>query len=337
MTSGGILVVGSTGGSHIGGSLVRAAESLGITAEICDAATAWRLGTVKQRFLWHFCGRRPPALTSFSQAVIEKCQSFRPETIVTTGMAPLAEHAIVACRNMGVRCVNFSTDDPFNPLMHAPWFRRALRVYDTIFSPRRANLEELRAHGCADVRYLPFGYDPTLFYAPRDCSVESKQNDLFFAGTAEPSRVPYISEALSAGLEVRLHGHSWNRYRNTRRIALGQADIATLRDAIVSCKVALCLVRHQNRDGHSMRSYEVPAVGACMVVEDTPEHRTMFGDDGERVAYFSNPESMVDRTRTLLGNPGERARLKRTVHNWIISGSHTYADRLKVIIKREPL
>lgn len=329
MTSGGILVVGLTGGSHIGGSLVRAAEKLGIAGELCDAATAWRLGSVKQRFLWHFCGRRPPALASFSHAVVERCRVVRPETTVTTGMAPLSESAIIECRRLGVRCVNFSTDDPFNPLMHAPWFLRALRVYNTVFSPRTANLEELRAHGCADVRYLPFGYDPTLFYA---VSEDQKQSDLFFAGTAEPSRVPYISEALAAGIDVRLHGHSWKRYRTVGRIALGQADIATLRSGIASCKVALCLVRQQNRDGHSMRSYEVPAVGACMVVEDTREHREIFGDDGGRVVYFRSPAEMVDKTQELLGDPAARRRLRDSAHLHITDGKNTYADRLRVML-----
>lgn len=118
--------------------------------------------------------------------------------------------------------------------MQMKWFMQALPEYDTIFSPRPANLDELRALGCRDVRYLPFGYDSDLFFPePRGSQVE--EGDLFFAGTADRDRVPYIRAAIAAQLDVRLHGIYWRRHRETRGIARGQADTPTLREAIASC------------------------------------------------------------------------------------------------------
>jgi spore maturation protein CgeB len=330
MTASRLLVVGFTGGSHIGGSLVRAAPSLGLEAELCDAQNAWHHGSVSQKFLWRFCGRRPIALEKFSRAVVERCRIFQPEIMLTTGMAPVTEAALAESRKLGVRCINFSTDDPFNPQMHSPWFLRALRQYDSVFSPRKSNLKQLKFHGCVDVRYLQFGYDPTLFFPEPPSSKSS--SDLFFAGTAEASRTRYICAAIAASLNVCLHGNYWRRYRATRRIARGQADISTLRKGIASCKVALCLVRHDNRDGHSMRTFEVPAVGACMVVEDTLEHRQIFGEDGVRVVYFKTAGEMVERVRMLLTNQILRKTLRDNVHIHITRGANTYADRLRTMI-----
>ena len=68
----------------------------------------------------------------------------------------------------------------------------------------------------------------------------------------------------------------------------------------------LCLVRRANRDGQVMRSYEAAAIGSCMLVEDTPEHRELFGPDGEAVVYFETIDDMLRRLQLLLDAPDER-------------------------------
>jgi spore maturation protein CgeB len=328
-----VLIAGLSGSSHIGGSFMRAAGKLGLGTHFCDMNEAWRPGTLLQKLLWHFGDRRPVRMGGFGLKVLHACAQFRPDLLLATGMAPLERSILERCRQMGVRCVNYSTDDPFAKAQHARWFLSALRCYDLVFSPRRANLDELKAHGCLRVEYLPFGYDPDLFYPPPLTEATETASDLFFAGTADSGRVPFITAAVRAGLNVRLHGINWNNYPETRELSRGQADIPTLRRAIQNCRVALCVVRHENRDGHSMRTFELPAVGACMVVEDTPEHREIFGPDGKTVRYFQTPAEMVARTSWLLEQSSERERLKAQVHEYITRGKNTYGDRLMTIIR----
>ena len=329
-----LVIVGATGGSHVGGSFLRAAQQLRVDAILCDTAEAWRMGSIGQKLSWHFRGRRPVALDRFSRRVLETCHRFKATVLLTTGTAPISANLLEECRKIAVRCVNFSTDDPFNPLMRAPWFLRAVQVYDTVFTPRHANMNQLREHGCREVRYLPFGYDPDLFYKT-DKSVEM-EFDLFFAGHVEASRLEYLSSAISNGLRVRLYGSGWERNRITMPAALGEANIATIRREAAGSKIALCCVRHDNRDGHSMRTFELPAVGACMLVEDTAEHREIFGPEGVRVLYFSSPTQMLGKTRALLAAPAKRTRMRNAVHDWITRGCHTYRDRLKEMLAFAP-
>jgi len=326
-----LLIVGSSGSSHVGASLLRAADRMGIEAQLCDTGSAWRHGTFRQKLLWHVGGRRPVALQRFSRTILDTTSRFQPDIIVTTGAAPVLAVAILRCRDKGIKCINFSTDDPFNLRQRAPWFLQALREYDVVFTPRVANEEELRLHGCRRVEYLPFGYDETLFFPEPNVGAD-ETSDLFFAGTADRDRLPYIRAAIDAGFQVRLHGIYWDRFPETRAISRGQADIPTLRRATTGCRVALCLVRHENRDGHSMRTFEVPAVGACMVVEDTVEHRQIFGEDGDRVVYFKTAGEMVERVQTLLANEILRKALKENVHLHITKSANTYADRLGTMI-----
>jgi spore maturation protein CgeB len=311
--------------------LLRAAHRLGIEAKLCDTESAWRHGTLRQKLFWHFRGRRPLALQHFSRTILETCDLFQPEIIVTTGAAPVSAPALQSCREKGIKCINFSTDDPFNPRQRAPWFLQALREYDVVFTPRTVNREELHLHGCRRVEYLPFGYDESLFF-PEPTVAPEETSDLFFAGTGDRDRLPYVRAAIDSGFCMRLHGIYWDRFPETKSVSRGQADIPALRRAIAGCRVALCLVRHANRDGHAMRTFEVPAVGACMVVEDTPEHREIFGEAGVRVVYFKTAGEMVERVRMLLANEILRKALRDNVHLHITNGANTYADRLRTMI-----
>ena len=65
-----------------------------------------------------------------------------------------------------------------------------------------------------------------------------------------------------------------------------------------------------------------------MLAEDTDEHREIFGPDGAAVLYFRTPEEAGARARVLVANPTERARLSTSIRTRIVSGRHTYRERL---------
>jgi spore maturation protein CgeB len=118
-----------------------------------------------------------------------------------------------------------------------------------------------------------------------------------------------------------------------RAHALGQQPPEQLCALTAAAKVNLCLVRRANRDGHVMRSFEIAALGGCMLAEDTEEHREIFGGDGECVVYFRNPAEAADRARRLLGDAAERARLACAVRARVVQGAHTYRDRLVTMLR----
>ncbi len=327
-----LLIVGASGSSHIGASFFRAAQKLGGSVRLVDTSLAWRHGKLLQKVFWHFFDRRPLRLKGFGERVVQVCEEFRPNLLLTTGMSPLSAAVLRACGGLGVCRANFSTDDPFGKSGGASWFLKSLREYDLILNPRHANMDDFRSHGCSWVQYLPFGYDAELFFPPSEPVAKEMESDLFFAGAADAGRVPYIAAAAAAGFRLRLHGINWDRYPSTRGLSQGQADIPLLRTAIKACKVALIVVRHENRDGHAMRSFEVPAVGAALVVEDTADHRQIFGAEGDAVQYFANPGQMVAATQRLLADPELRTRLAAIAHARIVSGKNTYADRLRSLI-----
>lgn len=331
-----VLIVGNRGGTNIGGCFERAAQEMGLQTRILEMRLATDAPAWLRRFNWWFRGKRPTWLHWFSHEVLETCREWHPDQLVATGIAPIAGRALRDMAALGIRTVNYLTDDPWNPAHTAPWFLDSLPSYDRIFSLRRSNMEELSRLGCPRVSYLPFAYAPELHY-PESCASEQERkrfsSDVAFVGSGDPDRVPYVAALIRAKFNVGLYGSFWERYPETRGYSRGQVDVRTLRLALGETKVALCLVRRANRDGNSMRTFEVPAIGACMLAEDTAEHRDIFGDDGKTVVYFRDIGDMLSKVRWLLLNEPDRKRLAAAAHALVTGGGNTYRDRLMAMLE----
>jgi spore maturation protein CgeB len=313
---------------------VRAARQIGLTVGFVDALRAMCAPAWLRRANWHLRGRRPTWLQTWSRQVVEQARTQAPRWLLTTGFAPCTRRDLERIGRTGVVRVNYMTDDPFNPGFRASWFLAALPEYDCVFSPRLANMDDLRRLGCRCVLYQPFGYDPMHHYheGPADSAVQGDECDVLFVGGADSDRIPYIAALIEHGFRVALYGDYWERFSATRNWTRGHADPATVRRATAAAKICLCIVRRANRDGHTMRSFEIPAAGGCMLAEDTAEHRAIFGADNEAVMYFRSLGEMVRKAGWLLEHPEERTRLAEAAHALVTDGGHTYQDRLVAML-----
>jgi spore maturation protein CgeB len=333
----GLLLVGNPDPVHVGAHFLKAASVLGLRVRLCDVRLAFRAHPLVAKFNWWLRGRRPSRLHDFGRGVVEACRAFRPTWLVSIGIAPLERAALEEIGRCGVTRMNFLTDDPWNPVHRATWFLETLAQYDQVYTPRRTNVDELYKAGCRHVDYLPFAYDPEVHFPEQPADEAERQalaSDVAIIGGADADRVPYLGVLASSGLRLALYGGYWERYRATRPFARGLAGPEVLRKATAAAKVVLCLVRRANRDGHSMRSYEGAALKSCMLVEDTAEHRDLFGPDDEAVAYFRSRGEMIERARQLVADEARRRRLAEAAYRQIVSGANTYRDRLAAMLGR---
>lgn len=230
--------------------------------------------------------------------------------------------------------MNFLTDDPWNPAHRAGWFMESLLEYDHIFNPRLANMDDLRRHGCRKTSYLPFAYSPAVHFPPRENSTSAMLGaiDVAFVGGADLDRIPYIDALIKSGVKLGLYGHYWDRFRLTRKHVAGMASPELMRLVASRAKVSLCLVRRGNRDGHCMRTFELAAMGACILAEHTAEHEEILGQEGEAVLYFSNIVEMVEKVHWLLSRDSVRDELRAQCYERITTRCHQYQDRLRSIL-----
>jgi spore maturation protein CgeB len=330
-----LAIVGIRGGTSVGESLLRAAGRRGLDCMYLDSGQAFAAPRLVRGLMWRLWDHRPPALGSWSRHVVDACTRWGPRWLLCTGLTPLDATALAAIGRVGVTRINFLTDDPWNPRLGSRWFLEALRHYDHVFTPRWANVADLVRHARGNVAYLPFGYDPELCFPEMPSSAEELSRfsaDVVFVGGADAERVPYIAAMIRDGFDVALYGGYWGRYAETRSHTRGHADLATVRKATSTAKVALCLTRRANRDGHVMRSLEIAAIGACMLVEDTPEHRALFGAPGRTVTYFATIPELLTELRRLVNDAEERRRLAAAVRKRILERRHTYNDRLRAML-----
>lgn len=330
-----LLIVGYPAEYHIGSHFFNAAQELNLRVKLIDANASFAGSILARQLNWKLRQHRPVNLSRFSKYVVEICQEFTPDYLLVTGITAPDAHALQVISRMGIVTMNYLTDDPWNPAHSANWFIEALKSYELVFSPRQANLLDLRAIGCR-TEYLPFAYSSQIHYpdvAPPDLTAFYESDVLFFGG-ADKDRIPYIEALIRANLKIQLYGGYWSRYTLTRPYARGQANPKMLRWAVSGAKSTLCIVRRANRDGHAMRTFEVPAMGGCMLVEDTIEHHEIFGDDGKAVLYFTSINDLISKAKLLIHNQALRERLRIAAHAKIVYHGNTYKDRLQHMLKR---
>ena len=184
------------------------------------------------------------------------------------------------------------------------------------------------------VEYLPFGYNPAVHFPEPPATASEHERfacDVAFVGGADADRIP-IARVVRAGLKVRCTEVIGTATRTYDRI--GMVSCTTVNSGWQSAAtVNICLGRKANRDGHAMRSLELPAMGRCLVVEDTAEHRELFGDDGQCVVYYRDVPQLVALVQQLCRNPERAMQSGASVRKRICeTGRHTYADRLAAIM-----
>ena len=173
-----------------------------------------------------------------------------------------------------------------------------IEILRFVATPRRANLLQMRQHA-QRTHYIQFGYSPSQHFWT-DMPESNEEGEVFFAGGCDDDRAPYFKALIEARIRPALYGGYWSDHEVFRPYFRGMANLSDMRRLHAEIPISVCLVRRANRDGHVMRTFEAPAMGACLAMEDTEEHRAIFGPDGENVVYFSDPASLVLVCKQLL-------------------------------------
>jgi spore maturation protein CgeB len=267
----------------------------------------------------------------FNRKILEKIKYFDPDLIITTGHNPIIKSTLRKIALMQKSVVHFSTDDPWNKSQKTKWFLESLPSYNTIYTPRKSNIEDFINLGCRHVQYLPFAYDEEIFDTIHKVKQDEKDIDVLFVGGGDQDRRLFFNDLINLNIKFLLVGSYWDHYPEFKGKTVGNKSPEEIISLTLRAKINLCLVRKANRDGHVMRTYEMAAIGASMLVEETDEHKELFGEEKEMVYYFNSPENAAAKIQMLLDNSSELIRIQEISKNRIV-GSETYSKRLLDII-----
>ena len=314
---------------HVGQHLIEAATKMRMPYRVMSPALAFDASWLVSKVNWHLRGHRPASLEQFGARAVELCDVFNATHLIATGIAPMPRFALQQLRANGVRCINWLTDDPWSSVHKAPWFIQSIVGYDVVFTPRGAVLDDLRKANAQRTEIMPFAYCSNCHFAVQN---KESRSSVSFVGGADSDRVRYINALVKDDIKVELYGGYWKQQRGLGDYAGGFVDMAEYRAVVAGTAVSLNLVREANRDGHVMRSYELAAMKACILAQDTLDHREMYGADGETVRYFKSPEDIAQMARALLSDDAERERLGSAVHSRVVRPENSYYTRLEQLL-----
>jgi spore maturation protein CgeB len=285
--------------------------------------------------IYRLMGRRPPTAWDLNARLVEAAEGCRPDVVIVSKGAYVFPKTLRWLRALGAVVVNYATDDPFNERNADGWLRASIPEYDLYACTKRAIMADVRSAGCARTAFVRFAYNPDLHFPEQSASTAESDrfsSDVAFVGTADRDRWPYLDALLSIpGLRLALYGSNWHRQpERFSRLGRGMAVGRDYRLALSGAKIALGLLRSENRDGHTMRTFEIPACGGFLCAQRTAEHEEILRG-GHDAVFFDDPDDLRNKVTHYLDDEDARLRISRAGLR-AVSQAHTYADRIEEMV-----
>jgi spore maturation protein CgeB len=220
---------------------------------------------------------------------------------------------IAILRNYAKKIVSYSIDDPLGPRDGGRFkaYRKSLPYYDLNAVVRQENVAEAKALGAKNVLRVYRSADE-ISHAPRELIEQDHQtwdSDVLFLGTWFPERGPFLVDLIRHGVPLTIRGPNWHKASEWSQLKSHWKGGAVAGDdyakAIQCAKVNLGLLSKENRDLHTTRSLEIPALGGLLCAERTSEHLAMY-TEGEEALFWKDSEECAAMCRLALTDEVKR-------------------------------
>lgn len=227
------------------------------------------------------------------------------------------------------KVINYNIDDPIGSRDGARFkaYRQSLPFYDLNTVVRQENVTEAKALGAQSVIRVYRSADETS-HAPRlltEKDHEDWDSDVLFLGTWFPERGPFLLDLIMRGLPLTIRGSNWHKAPEWPQLknywkggAIAGDDYAK---AIQCAKVNLGLLSKENRDLHTTRSLEIPALGGLICAERTSEHIAMYVESKEAL-FWSSAKECIEMCRFALDDETRRQTIAEAGHQRVKKNRH---------------
>lgn len=279
------------------------------------------------RVLWHLGGLLFEPL--ILQRLFKKLANCRFDLCYVDGGDLVSPKVINLLRQYAPKVINYNIDDPLGSRdgLRFVAYRKSLPFYDLCVVMRQKNVNEAINLGANQVLRVFMSADEVM-HAPRVLIEEDYKNwesEILFIGTWMPERGSFILALIQQGLPITIRGSGWQKSPEWSRLKPFWKGPAVYGDdyakAIQCAKVNLGLLSKGNRDEHTTRSLEIPALGGFLCANRTSEHLEMyeeeveafFWDDAEECAAMCRLALSDNVKRQLIAKAGQK-RLNENGH-----------------------
>jgi spore maturation protein CgeB len=232
-------------------------------------------------------------------------------------------------RRHAAKVINYNIDDPLGPRDGARFkaYRQSLPYYDLNAVVRQENVAEAIALGAKNVVRVYRSADE-ISHAPRALSANDHSawdSEVLFLGTWFPERGPFMLELIQRGVPLTIRGPNWRKAREWPQLkshwaggAIGGDDYAR---AIQCAKVNLGLLSKENRDLHTTRSLEIPALAGLLCAQRTSEHMAMY-TEGQEALFWKDADECAAVCRIALADDNHRRAIAKAGHQRLKQNGH---------------
>ena len=276
-----------------------------------------------------------------ARAVPALVQRARYDLCYVDGGELVTPRVIGVLRRYAATVINYNIDDPLGGRDGAKStaYRRSVPHYDLCVVMRAANVAEAKAHGAKQVMRVNMTSDE-IAHAPRVVSREDRERwdaPVLFMGTWFRERGPLLLDLIELGVPVTIRGANWHKAAEWPRLRpywksgpLRGDDYAK---AIQCAKVNLGLLSKGNRDLHTTRSLEIPALGGLLCAERTTEHLEMY-QEGKEALFWSTVQECAAVCKEVLGNEPLRRQIAAAGHARSLSNGNCNENVMRSVVER---
>jgi spore maturation protein CgeB len=329
-------------GEETGNSLCRynAMERLGYDLEIITPRKLLPKSRIISMVFWHLSSAIFTPIINFGLKRFLKNKKGYDLIWVNAGDY-LFPSSVKILKNYSKYILNYTTDDPFggrDGLRHLG-YSKSLHLYDLLVVVRPPNLQEAYDLGAKKVMLTYMTADEIEHKAQiLEKDVKKKYlYDVLFIGTWFPERGPFMLKLIEKGIPLTIIGSGWHKSKEWNLLkpyikgtGLYGDDYAK---AIQNSKICLGLLSKGNRDEHTTRSMEIPAIGGLLCAERTNEHEALYKDNIEAI-FWDSAEECANKCKTLLENDELLNRIAINGQKRFIENKCFNEDMIKSVIEK---
>ena len=295
-----VTILGQFGTTDLASSYARGFRRLG--CEVVEVDYLSSIGRVGSRIGADRVGRWSGAAYRYAKS-LDVISRVPPSDLILVIKGHFLSPSVYSALRTAARCpvVCFNPDNPFN-LNGASSFAHVLEAipqYDVYFVWSHALVPQVREAGAGRAEFLAFGVDDEHFF-PEHGDATPEVN-LGFIGNWDPERERWLEAAAPLGLAV--WGADWDRAKSPliRKAWRGhQVTDRAFRRTAHQARIQLNVLRVQNKGGHNMRTFELPACGVPVLAEWSAELELFFSES--EVSSFRTPQDLVSKAERLLAD-----------------------------------
>ncbi|SDD30401.1 spore maturation protein CgeB [Paenibacillus sp. UNCCL117] len=278
------------------------------------------------------------------QDIVAAAEQIKPDYVIVLDGLNVEVDRIDLIRSLGVRTAVWLTDDPYYTDMTLPMTLH----YDAVFTLELECVELYRSNGSAQVHYLPFAANPSIF-RPKPIPLHYRY-DVGFIGSAYWNRAHFFDQIAPflAKRHTYISGLWWDRLKSYRLLSdkielnkwMEAEETATYYNGM---KISINL--HRSVDDESFnnnsrligavspnpRTFEIAGCGTLQLTDMRGDLPRFYTPDQEIVTYSSTEELKEKIDFYLAHEEARRAialgALRRTM------SEHTYSHRMAQMMR----